>query len=165
MKIRIDWDDSQDRVRAGFRVRRLIRKAVKGTLVCENFIRDIMVSVSFTDNEGIRKLNSEYRNIDSATDVLSFPMYDMRNGDMPEDEGTVELGDIVLSLERAAAQAGEYGHSFEREVAFLTVHSMLHLLGYDHVGSEEEDMEMREHQRVIMKHIGLERKTEAEEDR
>lgn len=163
MKIRVYWDNSQKKMKAGLHVRHLIKKAIRGTLECEKFMRDIMVSVSFTDNDGIKKLNSEYRNIDSATDVLSFPMFDMKNGDLPEEDGTVELGDIVLSLERAAAQAEEYGHSYEREVAFLTVHSMLHLLGYDHVDSEEDEMEMREHQRIIMKHIGLERKQENED--
>ena len=135
----------------------LIEKAVRGTLECENFDRNVIVSVTFTDNEGIREKNREFRDIDRATDVLSFPMYDMANGDMPEEGMDCELGDIVLSLERAAEQAVEFGHSYERECAFLTVHSMLHLLGYDHVNSEEEDEEMRAHQRVIITHIGLER--------
>ena len=116
-----------------------------------------MVSVTFTDNEGIREKNREFRNIDAATDVLSFPMYDMKNGDMPEDFGNCELGDIVLSLEKAAEQASEYGHSYKRECAFLTVHSTLHLLGYDHVNSKEEDENMRAHQRVVMEKLGLTR--------
>ncbi len=136
---------------------KLIEKAVLGTLECENFRYNVILSVTFTDNEGIREKNREFRNIDRATDVLSFPMYDMRNGDLPEQGLDCELGDIVLSLERAAEQALEFGHSYERECAFLTVHSMLHLLGYDHVNSTEEDEEMRAHQRVIMKKIGLER--------
>ncbi len=144
-------------MKAGFTLRRLIKKAVRGALECEKFERDVMLSVTFTDNDGIREKNREFREIDSATDVLSFPMYDMKNGDMPDDFGDCELGDIVLSLERAAEQAVEFGHSYERECAFLTVHSVLHLLGYDHVNSEEEDIEMREHQRIIMKKIGLER--------
>ena len=157
MKIKIYWANEQDKNKAGFGMKRLIKKAIRGTLVCEKFDRDVIVSVTFTDNEGIREKNREFRNIDSATDVLSFPMYDMRNGDMPGNFGSCELGDIVLSLERAEEQANEFGHSYERECAFLTVHSMLHLLGYDHVNSDEEDMEMREHQRVVMKHIGLDK--------
>ena len=157
MKIKIYWTNEQDRHKAGLAMKRLLKKAIRGTLECENFTRDVCVSVTFVDNEGIREKNREFRQIDAPTDVLSFPMYDMRHGDTPDEYGTVELGDIVLSLERAAAQAVEYGHSYERECAFLTVHSMLHLLGYDHVNSEEEEMEMREHQRVIMAHIGLER--------
>ena len=156
-RVKIYWADEQDKYDAGRKMKALIEKAIRGTLECENFDRDVIVSVTFTDNEGIREKNREFRDIDRATDVLSFPMYDMANGDMPEEGMDCELGDIVLSLERAAEQAVEFGHSYERECAFLTVHSMLHLLGYDHVNSEEEDEEMRAHQRVIMTHIGLER--------
>ena len=112
-------------------------------------------SVTFIDNEGIRSLNNEYRNKDSATDVLSFPMYAFTEDDMPDTDFSVELGDIVLSLERAAEQAEEFGHSYEREVAFLTVHSVLHLLGYDHELSEEDDLDMRERQRKIMEKINI----------
>ena len=154
-RVKIYWADEQDKYRAGRKMKALIEKAIRGTLECEKFERDVVVSVTFTDNEGIREKNREFRDIDRATDVLSFPMYDMANGDMPEEGMDCELGDIVLSLERAAEQAEEFGHSYERECAFLTVHSMLHLLGYDHVNSEDE--EMRAHQRVIMTHIGLER--------
>ena len=156
-RVKIYWADEQDKYSAGRKMKALIEKAIRGTLECENFERDVVVSVTFTDNEGIREKNREFRDIDRATDVLSFPMYDMANGDLPEEGMDCELGDIVLSLERAAEQAEEFGHSYERECAFLTVHSMLHLLGYDHVNSEEEDEEMRAHQRVIMTHIGLER--------
>ncbi len=156
-RVKIYWANEQDKYDTGRRMKSLIEKAVRGTLDCENFRRDVIVSVTFTDNEGIREKNREFRDIDRATDVLSFPMYDMRAGDLPESGMDCELGDIVLSLERAAEQAVEFGHSYERECAFLTVHSMLHLLGYDHVHSEEEDEEMRAHQRIIMTRIGLER--------
>ncbi len=156
-KIKIYFSNEQNKMKAGFSLRRLIKKAIVASLDCENFTLDSTVSVTFTDNEGIREKNREFRDIDSATDVLSFPMYDMRNGDTPDEFVPCELGDIVLSLERAAEQATEFGHSYERECAFLTVHSVLHLLGYDHVDSEEDEMEMREHQRVIMKKLGLER--------
>lgn len=158
--IKIYWANEQDKQKAGLRLRRLVKKAIRGTLECEKYDRDVSVSVTFTDNEGIREKNLEFRQINAPTDVLSFPMYDWKNGDTPDEDGIVELGDIVLSLERAATQAEEYGHSYEREVAFLTAHSMLHLLGYDHVNSEEEENEMREHQRVIMAHIGIERPKE-----
>ena len=156
-KIKIYFANEQKKMKAGFALKRLIKKAIAASLDCENFTLDSTVSVTFTDNEGIREKNLEFREIDSATDVLSFPMYDMRNGDTPDEFTPCELGDIVLSLERAAEQAQEFGHSYERECAFLTVHSVLHLLGYDHVDSEEDEMEMREHQRVIMKKLGLER--------
>ena len=114
-----------------------------------------MVSVTFTDNEGIREKNREFRGIDAPTDVLSFPIYDFRHGEGPLPGEVCELGDIVISLERAAEQAEDFGHSYEREVAFLTVHSVLHLLGYDHLEPEEE-LGMRERQRVVMRKLGLE---------
>ena len=113
------------------------------------------MSVTFTDNEGIRELNHEHRDKDSATDVLSFPMYAFTEDDMPDTEFSVELGDIVVSLERAKEQSEEFGHSYEREVAFLCVHSVLHLLGYDHELSEEDDADMRERQRKIMEKINI----------
>ena len=134
----------------------LIRRAIKGALSCEDWDQPSTVSVTFTDNEGIREKNREFRGIDSPTDVLSFPMYDMQNGDTPDPDTVAELGDIVLSLERAYEQSKEFGHSYERECAFLTVHSVLHLLGYDHMEPDEEE-EMRARQRIIMKKIGLER--------
>ena len=147
MKITIDWADNQTKNKTGFLLRHRLKKAVKAALAYENFNEDARVSVTFTDNEGIRELNREYRNKDSATDVLSFPMYTMEE----------ELGDIVLSLERAEEQAKEYGHSFQRETAFLTVHSVLHLLGYDHERSEEEEKEMFRRQEEIMIRLGLPR--------
>lgn len=156
MKLKIYFTNEQNKLQAGFSLRRLIKKAIKAALECEHFKLDCMVSVTFTDNEQIKEKNREFRGIDSPTDVLSFPMYDMKNGDMPLEGEICELGDIVLSLERAQEQSDEFGHSYERECAFLTVHSVLHLLGYDHVNSEEEENEMRERQRVIMKKLGLE---------
>lgn len=134
-------------------MRRCAAKAVKAALEYEEFEDSAEVSITFTDNEGIRELNRDYRNIDSATDVLSFPMFDEEA--MPD--GRVNLGDIVISLERAQSQAEQYGHSFERELAFLAVHSTLHLLGYDHETSEEAEKDMFDRQREIMKLLGLER--------
>ena len=157
MRIKIYWANEQSKKKAGFALKRLIKKAVKGTLECENFARNVILSVTFTDNEGIRELNREYRNKDAATDVLSFPMYTMEEDGRPEPDMAAELGDIVLSLERAGEQAEEYGHSFERETAFLTVHSVLHLLGYDHERSEEEEKDMFRRQEEIMTILGLPR--------
>ena len=134
----------------------LLREAVKATLEYEGFGNDVQISVTFVDNEGIRAINNSYRNIDKATDVLSFPLTDFEGGEEPPtDEPEVALGDIVISLERARAQAEEFGHSYEREIAFLTVHSMLHLLGYDHVTSEEDDKEMRARQSEILEKMGM----------
>lgn len=153
MKIRIYFENVQDKMPVGYQLKRLMRRAVEATLKYENIENDIEVSITFTDNESIRKLNAEYRNIDRATDVLSFPLEE----DAEEIGGKelIVLGDIVISLERAKEQADEFGHSFERETAFLCVHSMLHLLGYDHEKSDEDDADMRRRQREIIESIGL----------
>ena len=156
MKLTVDWSNEQTAKKAGFFLKRLVKRAVRETLENESFGRDCSVSVTFTDNEGIREKNREFRGIDTPTDVLSFPMYNFKNGEGPLPGEVCELGDIVLSLERAEEQAEDFGHSFKREAAFLTVHSVLHLLGYDHVDSEEEELVMREHQRAVMKKLGLE---------
>ena len=157
-KLMIYFMNSQDERTLTYSLKLLVRRAAEATLAYESFCNDCNLSVTFTDNEGIRRINAEYRKIDSPTDVLSFPLVDFEGGEEPPtDEPQVALGDIVLSLERAEEQAEEFGHSFEREVAFLTVHSMLHLLGYDHVNSEEEDEEMRRRQREILSRMGLSR--------
>ena len=136
-------------------LRALVRRAVKAALEYEKVGFAPEVSVTFTDNEGIRELNAAHRNIDRPTDVLSFPLFEKEDLDYATDGDA--LGDIVISLQRAREQANEYGHSFEREVAFLTVHSMLHLLGYDHEISEEDEKEMFFKQEEILKTIGLNR--------
>ncbi len=139
-----------------YKLKRLVRRAVIYSLDHEGYFNNAEVSVTFTDNEGIRALNAQYRGIDKATDVLSFPLTEFDGGEEPPvDEAEGALGDIVISLERARAQAEEFGHSFEREVAFLTVHSMLHLFGYDHVNSEEEELEMRKKQKQILISMGM----------
>lgn len=120
------------------------------------FIRDCDISVTVTDNIHIHELNREYRGVDRPTDVLSFPMYSFTDDDMPEEgPAPVVLGDIVISVERAKEQAVEYGHSFQREISFLTVHSVLHLLGYDHEVSEKAENEMFSLQDKIMDKLGI----------
>ena len=136
-------------------LRRLVKRAVLAVLDFEDFGRRAEVSVTFTDNEGIHALNREYRNVDRPTDVLSFPLSD--GEDYDTDGDAVLLGDIVISLERAQTQAEEYGHSFEREVACLTVHSMLHLLGYDHETSPEDERDMFARQDEILISAGMTR--------
>lgn len=134
----------------------LVRRAVEATLAYEGFENEAEVSVTFTDDEGIRRINAQFRNIDKPTDVLSFPLTDFEGSEEPPVDGDeIALGDIVISLERAAAQAEEYGHSFEREIAFLCVHSMLHLLGYDHVDDEVAEADMRRRQTEILEKMGL----------
>jgi len=127
----------------------LIKSAVEGTLEYEKLDGCFEISVTFTDNENIRELNKEYRDIDRETDVLSFPMDD--------DGDDAVLGDVVISLEKAKSQAEEYGHSIEREISFLCVHSCLHLLGYDHETSEEDEKEMFAKQEEILNIIGQKR--------
>lgn len=157
MRAKIYFSNEQDKHHAGMFLRHTVVKAVKGTLRHESFPYDAEVSVTFCDNEYIQGLNREYRQKDAPTDVLSFPMYNFKEGDAPTDEKSAELGDIVLSLEKAYSQAEEYGHSAKREVAFLAVHSTLHLLGYDHETSEEDERRMFAIQEQIMKKIGISR--------
>ncbi len=152
-RLRVLIENDQDAKHIRWRHERLIRRAAAKTLDEEGFLRAAEISVVLTDSEAIKEINREYRGIDSATDVLSFPQFN--SSDEYPAEGYVPLGDIVISVERAENQALVYGHSFERELAFLTVHSMLHLLGYDHVTGEEDERVMREKQRLIMAGLGL----------
>ena len=148
MTLHIYFENAQEREPITYALKMLIRRAILATLAFEGKEGHSEVSVTFTDNDGIRAINREYRQIDAPTDVLSFPLFEEGA------DGTRELGDIVLSLEKCRAQAEEFGHSFERECAFLTVHSTLHLLGYDHVNGEEEEQDMRERQTAIVEQMG-----------
>lgn len=139
-----------------------LQQCVEQTLLMEEFPFDAEISFSITDNEGIRDLNREQRGIDRETDVLSFPMLFVEDGVLIiEDSDLVEdcvyLGDIVISLDKAREQAEAYGHSFLREMGFLTVHSMLHLLGYDHEIGEAEEKEMFAKQEAVLAALSLTR--------
>lgn len=134
----------------------LIENVINKVLEQEEFKKECEVSVLIVDDENIRLLNAEHRNKDAATDVLSFPMLDFEE-DGPYDIGEVLLGDIVISLERAYAQAEEYGHSIIRELGFLCAHSTLHLLGYDHEDDEESRKVMRQKEEKALSALGLER--------
>ncbi len=134
-------------------LRRVIRTAAAATLDYEGFGTDAEISVTLTDDEGIRTLNRSYRKIDRPTDVLSFPQYEA--GEAGSAPCPVVLGDIVISAERASAQAEAFGHSLSREVAFLTVHSTLHLLGYDHETSAKEEADMFARQEAVLEKTGL----------
>lgn len=135
--------------------------------VCETVMEgeecnfDAEISFTFTDNERIREINRDYRDIDRATDVLSFPMLefddDEIDAEFETENGMVMLGDIVISIERAREQAGELNHSLRRELAFLTAHSMLHLLGYDHVDDPEGEKMMIEKQNNALDKLGITR--------
>lgn len=136
----------------------VIEKMIYQSLEYEKFEKPCEVSISIVDNEEIRQINHQFRNIDRATDVLSFPLMTFEEGEHLDlnEKGEVLLGDIIISLERAREQAEEYGHSLKREVAFLTAHSMLHLLGYDHM-EEDEEKEMFAKQREILIQAGIPR--------
>ncbi|MBQ9773230.1 MAG: rRNA maturation RNase YbeY [Clostridia bacterium] len=157
MNLRIYFDNKQEKLPLHYRLKMLVREAVEATLDYEQYGNPCEVSVTFVDNEQIHEMNRKFRAVDKPTDVLSFPLFDYEgtSEEPPVDEMLGMLGDIVLSLEQADLQAREYGHSFEREVAFLTVHSMLHLLGYDHETSEADDVEMRRKQSAIVASLGL----------
>ena len=138
-----------------------IRKCIQATLDAEGVNTRCEINVLVTDDAGIRIINKESRDIDKATDVLSFPMFQLTAGDPPEDwseyedpdTGLVPLGDMCISLERAIAQAEEFGHSVRREVGYLTIHSMLHLLGYDHLDEGEQKRQMRGREETIASSI------------
>lgn len=156
--LKIDFENEQEQIPVTYKLKMLIRAAAEATLDYEQYRNPAEVSVTFTDNEKIRALNKKFRKIDRATDVLSFPLFDYtgEQEEPPVDELVGMLGDIVISLEQAKKQADEYGHGFEREAAFLCVHSMLHLLGYDHETSEADEADMRRRQSEILSRMGLE---------
>lgn len=138
-----------------------IEMVCEASLKSEGFTQEAEISITIVDNDRIQEINKEHRSIDAATDVLSFPMLEfdedgVADADFDFDNEEVMLGDIVISLERAKEQAESYGHSLKREVAFLTAHSMLHLLGYDHM-SEAEEKVMFDKQEKILKDLGITR--------
>ena len=133
----------------------LIRRCCHAVLQYEGFPYPAEISVSFVNNEQIREMNRQYRDKDSETDVLSFPMGENGNYDVNHETGAKILGDIVISVPKAMEQAKTYGHSLEREMGFLTAHSMLHLLGYDHEKGGLERVRMREKEERVMRELGL----------
>ena len=156
-KIKVNIENKQKTTKVPTGVRMLIRRCCHAVLKLEGFEGSAEVDVSLVDNEIIHQINLEQRNIDAPTDVLSFPLGEDGVYDQNPATGAYMLGDIVISLERAQAQAEEYGHTFQREVGYLTVHSMLHLLGYDHVDGGLEAVRMREKEEAVMQSIGLPR--------
>ena len=134
----------------------LVRNACKAVLQTENFTESAEINISFVDDESIRQINNEFRNIDKSTDVLSFPMGENGEYDINPENGCKMLGDVVISVEHAVSQAELFGHSNEREIGYLTVHSVLHLLGYDHVDEAEEKKIMRAKEEEALSLLGLE---------
>lgn len=149
--------NNQTEIKIPVGIRMLVRRCCHAVTDYENFKDDFEVSVSFVNDNDIHALNLEHRGIDRSTDVLSFPLGEDGVYDKNYETGALLLGDIVISLETACRQAKIYGHSLEREVGFLTVHSMLHLLGYDHEESSLQERIMREKEEAILGSLGISR--------
>lgn len=156
-KLKVMIRNNQREVKIPVGLRLLIRKCCQAVLLTEKFENDAEVSVSFVDNAEIRRLNRIYRDKDKSTDVLSFPLGENGVYDVNNETGASLLGDVVISMETAVKQAHIYGHSLEREVGFLTVHSMLHLLGYDHETSALDAAKMHEKEELILESLGISR--------
>ena len=156
-KIKVIITNDQKEIKIPTGVRMLIRRCCNAVLVNENFEGSAEISVRFVDDEIIHELNREYRHVDRSTDVLSFPLGENGVYDINHDTGAQILGDIVISMQHAVMQADLYGHSLQREIAFLTVHSMLHLLGYDHEAEGLERVRMREKEEAVLTQLGLKR--------
>lgn len=156
-RVKVIISNSQKKVKIPTGIRLLIRRCCHAVLELENFEGSAEISVRFVDNEQIRKLNNTYRNIDRETDVLSFPLGENGEYDVNHDTGAKMLGDIVISMEKAVEQAQLYNHPLQREIGFLTVHSMLHLLGYDHEDGGIEAVRMREKEETVLTQIGWKR--------
>lgn len=156
-KVKVSVKNNQKDIKVPVGIRLLIRRCCQAVLTMEGFAQDAEVSVSFVSNNEIRRLNKAYRGKDRVTDVLSFPLGADGKYDTNKETGCALLGDVVISLETAMRQAEIYGHSLEREIGFLTVHSMLHLLGYDHEVSPLEERIMREKEEQVLGELGISR--------
>ena len=154
-KVYITNNQKAVKIPSGMRI--LIRRACNAVLEYEHFEGGAEISVNFVDDAQIAQLNKQYRGKDAPTDVLSFPLGENGQYDYNQETGAAMLGDIVISMERAVEQAALYGHSLQREVAFLTVHSMFHLLGYDHEAGGLAAVHMREKEEATLIQLGLPR--------
>jgi len=156
-KVKVVIANDQTEVKIPTGIRMLVRRCCTAALVLEEFPRDAEVSVRFVDDAEIQRLNAKHRQVDDITDVLSFPLAEGAEQEHNPETGAQLLGDIVISMPRAVEQAEQYGHSLQREVGFLTVHSTLHLLGYDHAGGGLEQVRMREKEEAVLTRLGLRR--------
>lgn len=153
--VNVNITNRQRKTKLPDNTRALVIKACETVLSEENFNDNAEVEVSFVSDKKIKELNYAYRNINSSTDVLSFPLGEGGVYDVNPANGNLMLGDVIISIDHAIAQADLYGHGIEREIAFLTVHSVLHLLGYDHVNGGEEQRIMRQKEENALKIMGL----------
>ncbi len=154
-KTRVIITNQQKEIKIPTGIRMLIRRTCNAVLLMEQIEGSAEISVTFVDNPQIKQLNRQYRNKDSETDVLSFPMAERGEFEINQSTGTKILGDIVISVEKAQEQSRRFGHTLEREIAYLTAHSMLHLLGYDHELGGMEKVRMREKEEKVMTQLGL----------
>lgn len=157
VKVKVYIKNNQKVAKVPVGIRLLIRKCCQAVLVKEEFEDSAEVSVTFVSNQQIKDLNNEFRNINKETDVLSFPLGQDGKYDVNPDTGSLQLGDIVISIEKAIEQANHYNHSIEREIGFLVTHSMFHLLGYDHVDGGLEATMMREKEESVLSMLGISR--------
>lgn len=155
--VKVVISNEQKKIKIPTGIRLLIRRCCHAVLELEKFQGSAEVSVTFVDNERIHELNAQYRGIDRETDVLSFPLGENGIYDTNHDTGAKLLGDIVISVEKAVEQSELYNHPLQREIGFLTVHSMLHLLGYDHEAGGLEEVHMREKEETVLTQIGWKR--------
>ncbi len=153
-KIRVIITNKQKAVKIPTGLRMLVRRTCNAVLRLEEFKGSAEISVTFVDNAEIKELNTQYRNKNTETDVLSFPMGENGIWDKNPETGAFVLGDVVISMEKAVEQADIYGHTLQREVGYLTAHSVLHLLGYDHIEPMDR-VRMREKEELVMEQLGL----------
>lgn len=158
-KVKVYISNRQKEIKVPTGIRLLIRRCCHAVLVYEAFKGSAEISVSFVNNKEIQGLNEEYRGKNTDTDVLSFPLGENGSYDVNEETGAYTIGDIVISVPKAFEQAGLYGHTIQREIAFLTVHSMFHLLGYDHEQGGLNARIMREKEEAVLNKLGLDRST------
>lgn len=154
-KVKVIIKNDQKQVKIPTGVRLLLRRCCNAVLVMERFTDPAEISITFVDDDQIHLLNREHRHVDRPTDVLSFPLGENGQYDTNPENGAKMLGDIVLNIPCVVRQAEEYDHSFQREIAYLTAHSMLHLLGYDHEAGGMEAVRMREKEEEVMQQLGL----------
>ena len=153
--LKVNFLNSQRKTKLPVNTKALVISAIEASLKPEKFFEDSEVNVTFVSDNKIKEINKNFRNINSSTDVLSFPLGDNGEYDVNPENGCLMLGDVIISIDHAIAQADMFGHSLDREIAYLTIHSLFHLLGYDHVDEGEEKKIMRKKEEDALKLINL----------
>lgn len=151
----VNFSNRQRKTKLPFNTKELINSSINSALTVEGFKQPAEVNVTFVSDDRIKQINAEFRNINSSTDVLSFPLGEDGCYDINPENNHAMLGDVIISIDHAIYQAEQYGHTLDREIAYLTVHSIFHLLGYDHVDEGKEKQIMREKEESALKLINL----------